>query len=100
SAPARPPPGALAATERVIALILKRASLIAPPAEFSAAHALIVSAAQMAGSAAVIRRQATLSGDIARAWDASSAAAGALMLSAQARTEIRALFRPPDLSSL
>jgi len=93
-------PAALAATERAIRQIIKRATLIVPPAEFTAAHALIVSAAQMAGNAAAIRRQATVSGDMARAWDASSAAAGALMLSAQARSEIRALFRPPDLSSL
>ena len=46
---------------------------------------------------AVIRRQAASSGDLARAWDASSAAAGALMLSARARTEIQSLLRPPEL---
>ena len=39
-----------------------------------------VSAAQLADSAARIRREAALTGDMARAWDASSAAAGALML--------------------
>ena len=45
----------------------------------------------------MIRRQAALSGDIARAWDASSAAAGALMLSARAKSEIQSLLRPPEL---
>ncbi len=32
-----------------------------------------------------------------RAWDASSAAAGALMLGARARADIQALLRPPQL---
>jgi hypothetical protein len=87
----------LSATERVVAQIARRAALIVPPQEFGAAHALIVSAAQLAANAASIRRQAALSGDIGRAWDASSAAAGALMLSARARTEIQALLRPPEI---
>ena len=90
-------PTALAATERAIGQIAKRAALIVPPPEFSAPHALIVSAAQLASNAAVIRRQAALSGDIARAWDASSAAAGALMLSSRAKSEIQTLLRPPEL---
>jgi hypothetical protein len=33
---------------------------------------------------------------VARAWDASSAAAGALMLGARATVEIQALLRPPQ----
>jgi hypothetical protein len=90
-------PAVLAATERAVAQIARRATLIVPPQEFGAAHALIVSAAQLAANAASIRRQAALSGDIARAWDASSAAAGALMLSARARSEIQSLLQPPEL---
>jgi hypothetical protein len=34
-----------------------------------------------------------------RAWDASSAAAGALMLGAKARTDIIAALRPPQLGT-
>jgi len=90
-------PTSLGATERAIAQIVKRATLIVPPEEFIAAHALIVSAAHLAANAAVTRRQAVMSRDIARAWDASSAAAGALMLSARARSEIQLLLRPPEL---
>jgi hypothetical protein len=90
-------PGTLAATDRVMMQIIKRASTILPPEELRPAHALIVSAAQLADSAAAIRREATLSGNIARAWDASSAAAGALLLSARARSEIQALLHPPEL---
>jgi hypothetical protein len=93
-------PAALAATERAITQILKRAALIVPPNEFTAAHALIVSSAQLASTAAAIRRQAALSGDMARAWDASSAAAGALMLSARARSDVQALLREPELANL
>ena len=79
--------------ERVIKLIEN----IAPPEECQAAHALLVSAAHLARNAAAIRREAAQSGDIARAQDASSAAAGALMLSARARTEIQSLLLPPQL---
>jgi hypothetical protein len=76
---------------------LAQAGTIAPPDEFRQAHALLVSAAQMASNAARIREEATLAGDIARAWDASSAAAGALMLAARARTDMQSLLRPPQL---
>src|SRR5882672_7241219 len=44
-----------------------------------------------------VARILTLAGDMARAWDASSAAAGALMLGAKARTDIQTLLRPPQL---
>jgi hypothetical protein len=90
-------PASLAAIDRAVARIIKTASSIAPPEELGAAHALLVSAAQMADNAARIRREATLSGDLARAWDASSAAAGALMLGARARSDIQALLRRPQL---
>jgi hypothetical protein len=42
--------------------------------------------------------EATLTGDLRRAWDASSAAAGALMLEAQARSELRSLSQGPKLT--
>jgi len=90
-------PAALASIQRNVARILALAAAIVPPEELAAAHALLVSAAQLAGNAAQIRREATLAADMARAWDASSAAAGALMLGAKARTDIRTLLRPPQL---
>jgi hypothetical protein len=91
------PAGALAAVHRAVAQILTRASAIEPPDEFRGAHALLVSAAQMAESAAQIRREATLASSMPRAWDASSAAAGALMLAARAKSEMQLLLRPPLL---
>ncbi|MCC7418183.1 MAG: hypothetical protein IT176_13675 [Acidobacteria bacterium] len=83
--------------ERVVGQLVDRAGAIEPPAELAVAHALLVSAARLADNAGRIRREATLAGDIARAWDASSAAAGALLLGARARAEMQAVFRIPQL---
>ena len=87
----------LATIERLSSRIVKLASAIVPPQELTAAHALLMSAVQLATSAASIRREATIAGDMARAWDASSAAAGALMLGAKARTDIQSMFQLPQL---
>jgi hypothetical protein len=90
-------PSSLQILQSAVGQILQQARTIVPPVEFRAVHALFVSAVQLAGNAGQIRREATLAEDIARAWDASSAAAGALMLSARARTDLQSLLRPPEL---
>jgi hypothetical protein len=90
-------PGSLSSIQRISAQILKLSAAIVPPEEFVAAHALLVSAVQLANQAAQVRREATLASDMARAWDASSAAAGALMLGARAQTDIQTLLQPPQL---
>jgi hypothetical protein len=90
-------PASLMMLRAVSLQILAQAGTIVPPEEFRQSHALLVSAVQMAGNAARIREEATLAGDIARAWDASSAAAGALMLVAKARDDMQNLLRPPQL---
>ena len=90
-------PDTLTTLQRTVKKILTLAAAIAPPEELKSAHALLVSAAQLAGNAAQIRREATLASDMTRAWDASSAAAGALMLGARARSDIQTLLRPPQL---
>ena len=90
-------PVTLDAIQRTVSEILAMASAIVPPEELVAAHALLISAVQLAGNAAKIRREATLASDIARAWDASSAAAGALMLGARARSDIQDLLRLPQI---
>jgi hypothetical protein len=89
-------PAALALVQRQTTVALAALEKIVPPEECRSAHAVLTSAAHLARNAAVIRREAALAGDIMRAWDASSAASGALMLSAKARTEIQALSRPPQ----
>jgi hypothetical protein len=87
----------LASVENSAELILRKSAAIVPPDELKSAHALLVSAAQLAQNAVAIRREAVLAGSMARAWDASSAAAGALMLGIQARRDIQAGLRPPAL---
>ena len=91
-------PAALGSVQESASQFLKAMSTIVPPAEFRAAHDLLISAAQLADSAARIRREAIIFGNMARAWDASAAAAGALMLTARARTDMQTLLRLPQLS--
>ena len=90
-------PATLTWIQRTVTQILLLASSVAPPEELAAAHALLISAVQLAGNAAEIRRQATLASDMTRAWDASSAAAGALMLEARAQSDIQNLLKLPQL---
>ncbi|HUK36335.1 MAG TPA: hypothetical protein VLV86_20605, partial [Vicinamibacterales bacterium] len=91
------PPATLDLVERTIAKIVKAAATIQPPTELVDAHALFVSAANLAQNAAAIRREATLTESLQRAWDASSAAAGALMLGAKAKTDIQKVLQRPQL---
>lgn len=88
-------PDALGAIERAATEIIEAMRSLTPPDEFRAAHGLMVSAANLAVNAARIRREAALGSNLARAWDASSAAAGALMLSTRARIEMQTQIRLP-----
>jgi hypothetical protein len=90
-------PAALTLVQRQSARALKLLDRIVPPEECRAAHALLVSAVHLADNAALIRRNAAVAGDISRAWDASSAAAGALMLGAKAKTDIQSAVNRPQL---
>jgi hypothetical protein len=90
-------PVALSTLERTCERIMQLASAVAPPEEVAAGHALLISAVQLGRNAARIRREAAMAGDMARAWDASSAAAGALMLGAKARSDIQSQVLPPRL---
>ncbi len=87
----------LALVQRQAARALKLDGQIVPPDECREAHAMLVSAANLADNAATIRRTAAEAGDITRAWDASSAAAGALMLGAKASKDIQAVVDRPQL---
>jgi hypothetical protein len=90
-------PSMLVNLHLIASRVVQRASAIQPPEELAAAHALLISAAQLAATAATIRREAALASSMTRAWDASSAAAGALMLGVRARTDIQSLLKPPQL---
>jgi hypothetical protein len=91
-------PFALSAIQRGADQATKALSAIVPPEEFRSVHGLFLSAAHLADTAARIRMEAALTGDLRRAWDASSAAAGALMLEAQARNDFKTLFQRPQLT--
>ena len=67
------------------------------PEYLRSTHELVVAAWRFAESAANARHAAVSSGQIATAWEASSAAAGALMTLAKAQEEIRSLLEPPTL---
>jgi hypothetical protein len=91
-------PDALGVIIGAAAQVSKTLSTIVPPEEFRALHAMFASAAELADNAARTRREAALTGDMRRAWDASAAAAGALMLESRARSELQNLLRLPQLS--
>ena len=71
--------------------------LVVPPSDLAAIHALFVSAAQLAGQAVAVRQHAVESGAIDRAWQASAAAAGALMLLQRAERDLAQALVPPVL---
>ena len=78
--------------------IQKVLSTLDPPSELRDVHSLFTSAVQLADNAAKIRREAALTGSITRAWDASSAAAGALMLFTKGRSDLLVALKPPQVS--
>jgi hypothetical protein len=65
------------------------------PAEVAAAHSTLGAASSMAARAAKTRLDALRSGSMDMAWEASSAAAGSLMLLDQAVQELRRITREP-----
>ena len=60
-------------------------------------HELVVGAWRFAETAAATRLRAVVTGEISTAWEASSAAAGALMMLSRAQNEMRTLTEPPKL---
>ena len=73
----------------------RKAARATPPDELIAAHALVRSAWELAQNAFRLRLQAVSSNIITGAQQASSAAAGALMLYQKARTDMQAIMEEP-----
>jgi hypothetical protein len=67
------------------------------PAEAETVHTMFATAVQMALRAATSRRLAITSTDMTTAWEASSAAAGALLMFERAQEELGKLNTPPAL---
>lgn len=80
-----------------LATNLKTLGVVPVPEELKPAHALLMSAVNLAETAVKMRRQATVSGELALAWDASSAAAGSMMLLTRAREDMEAAVRIPQI---
>lgn len=92
---AGPAPDSLIALERRMTSASVLLSKVTPPSDLAAAQELFVTAATMAVRAAKTRRTAVESTDMAIAWDASSAAAGALMMLERALDDIKTRTSPP-----
>jgi hypothetical protein len=86
----------LVALGEKLATSTKSLGVVPVPDELKPSHALLLSAVNLAEAAVRTRRQATISGELALAWDASSAAAGSLALLQRAREDMEAAVRFPE----
>jgi len=94
---AGPSPNALPPLAERLTLGWRELKLVKPPAEAESAHGMLVNALQLAIRAAVSRQVAITGTDMNTAWEASSAAAGALLLFDRAQEDLRKLRTPPGL---
>ena len=94
---AGPSPDALVALRSKLAGGADRLQRLTVPEDLRATHELLVSAWRFAQSAVDIRYSAISSGDVASAWQASSSAAGAILMVTRVQHDIKALLEPPRL---
>jgi hypothetical protein len=94
---AGPDPNSLSRWRTRLAAAAQAVARLSPPPSAAGVHATISSACQMAVRSVELRQRAIESGDLQLAWDASSAAAGALMLLARAQEQLQGILRPPEL---
>jgi hypothetical protein len=90
--PTQPRLARLAASIAAAMAAMKGAAAQDVPAEAAAAHSLLQTAIHLASQAAETRRRAVLSKEMKPAWEASSAAAGALLLLDRATEELQGLM--------
>ncbi|MFN8064738.1 MAG: hypothetical protein U0P82_08085 [Vicinamibacterales bacterium] len=91
-------PDAIGAILRSAGVARDVMATVAPPQELQDLHTMLLSAVQLAENAAKIRREAAINASMPKAWDASSAAAGALMLAQRARVDLQKALQPPQLA--
>jgi len=94
---AGPEPQSLRGVGRRIDLATRRLEAIVPPSGMAQVHDLLRSACRLAATAVSVREEAVALGSLERAWSASAAAAGAQLLLARAREELKRLLAPPQL---
>jgi hypothetical protein len=92
-----PPPARLLALRQQLSGGAERLQRLRTPDYLRGTHELLVGAWRFAENATRARYEAIQDANAAAAWEASSAAAGALMMLSRAQTEIRLLLEPPRL---
>lgn len=92
-----PPPNMLLTLRGRLSGGAERLQRVQVPPDLKAAHDLLTSSWRFAENAVNSRYLAVQSGQVATAWEASSAAAGALMFLSRAQQELRTLLEPPRL---
>jgi hypothetical protein len=94
---AGPSPAQLDRLEQRAALAQRQIAEFHPPSDLQGPHDLLIAASRMAALAATTRRRAIASGVMPTAWEASSAAAGALMMLDRAVEELETLSKRPQI---
>ena len=94
---AGPSAKAVAQLEERAAVAGRELAMMKPPPEFAPVHALLKAACGFATRAAASRRKAVASGDMPAAWEASSAASGALVMLQRAAEDLDRLASPPQI---
>jgi hypothetical protein len=92
-----PPPDRLLSLRGQLSGGAERLERIRTPDYLQGIHNLLIGTWRFADNATRARVRAIEGGDAAAAWEASSAAAGALMMLSRVQSEIRALIEPPKL---
>jgi len=93
---AGPAPRSLQRLSYLVALAHHDLNQVEPPAEVASAHAMLQTATTLAARAASVRHDAIRTGNMDTAWQASSAAAGSLMLLDRAIAELRRITKEPE----
>jgi hypothetical protein len=94
---AGPDRDALSTLQRGVARALRQMSAAKVPSGLEGVHANLTSALRFADTAARMRTRAVVSGDLSAAWDASSAAAAAMMLVGQVRDDLERALKIPEV---
>ena len=92
-----PPPDRLLALRQQLSGGAARLERLRTPDYLRSTHELLIGAWRFAENATRARYEAIEKANADAAWEASSAAAGALMMLGRAQAEIRALLEPPRL---
>ena len=79
---------------------LERLAQVRAPSDLQGTHDLLMTAWRFAENAVQARLNAIQAADVNRAWEASSAAAGALLLLSRVQDDLRALLEPPRLNAV